>query len=98
MCSFLSFIIMHNRDTPMNQFTFFNRNILSTLICFDVCIYSIKNMLSFSAIFRDILININVIIMMDMNFSGRKYYRTKKRGLLKRRVFIKIIATNLSKL
>lgn len=87
MCSFLSFIIMHNRDTPMNQFTFFNRNILSTLIHFDVYIYSIKNMVSLIAIFRDILV-------IKYNYDGynlydQQYYRNTKHGLQKRRVFIK---------
>ena len=87
MCSFLSFIIMHNRDTPMNQFTFFNRNILSTLIHSDVYIYCIKNMLSLLAIFRHNEYKCNNYD--GYSFSGQKYYRTKKHGLQKRRVFIK---------
>ena len=66
---FLSFIIMHNRDTPMNQFTFFNRNILSTLIHFDVYIYSTKNILSLVDTFREIRYKCNNYD--GYNFSGQ---------------------------
>ena len=69
---FLSFIIMHNRDTPMNQFTFFNRNILSTLIHSDVYIYCIKNMLSLLAIFRQ--------IMMDIVFLAKSIIKLRNIG------------------
>ena len=78
VCSFLSFIIMHNRNTPMNQFTFFNRNILSTLIYFDVYIYSIKNILSLLAIFRET--NTNVIIMMDIVFLAKSIIELRNMG------------------